>query len=82
MIPDHKDVSSKSQFLGFLEALQEDLKQNPEGWENPTLDRYLEALAAWVTVYENCYRNAGKAAPAEPNWTFFAEALTAARLYE
>jgi len=82
MIPDPKDVTSKAQFLDFLEGLNADLRLNPEGWENSTLDRYLEAMAAWVAGCENCYRNTGQVAPPEPNWTFFAEVLTAARIYE
>ena len=75
-------VASKSQFLEFLAGLEADLKENPSEWENPTLDRYLEAMGAWVSSYENCYRNANRPLPAEQDWAFFAKVLSAARIYE
>jgi hypothetical protein len=34
-----------SQFVG---ALRTDLATNPDRWENPTLDRFLEAMGAWI----------------------------------
>lgn len=49
---------------------------------DPTLDRFLEVLAAWVQGSENWYRNFGKELPAEGDWTYFAQALTAATVYE
>jgi hypothetical protein len=79
MIAGPKSITSKSQ---FLETLCADLKLNPEEWENTTLERFLDAMGAWVASYESCYCNAQQIAPLEPNWAFFAQALTAARTYE
>jgi hypothetical protein len=82
MIPKPENVTSKAEFLKFLAELQADLQQNPQSWENVTLDQYLEAMAAWVEGCEDYYRNTGQPAPANVGWRFFAEVLTAARIYE
>lgn len=82
MIPAAEDVNTKAEFVKFLERLQADLKQNPNAWENPSLDRYLGAMAAWVDDSGGYYRNAKQTVPTDINWRFFAEVLTAARIYE
>ena len=82
MIRDPKKVATKTEFLQFLEELLADLKQNSDAWENPSLERYLEAIAAWVNASDSYYRNSGQPSPANVSWRFFAEALTAARIYE
>jgi uncharacterized protein (DUF1810 family) len=75
-------VDSKGDFVRFVEELRADLAKNPDEWENPTLDRFLEAMAAWVTASDNFYRNTGRPVPDNVSWRFFAEALAAARTYE
>jgi hypothetical protein len=82
MSPEPKNVNSRAEFLHFVEALRTDLKQNPEGWENSTLDLYLDAIAAWVRAYENYYTNTNQPVPTNISWRFFADVLTAARIYE
>ena len=82
MIPPPKDVNTKAEFVRFLGKLQADLKRNPDGWENPTLDRYLEAMASWVDDSDGYYRNTNQPVPAKISWRFFAEMLAAARMYE
>ena len=77
-----RQVRSKAEFLEFLEALRASLRDSPEQWENPTLERYLEALAAWVDACEYSYRNRGEPVPSGINWRFMAEALAAAQIYE
>lgn len=79
---DPRQVRSKADFLAFLEALQASLKDNPDQWENPTLERYLEALAAWVDASDNSYRNRGEPVPTDINWRFMAEAFLAGQMYE
>ncbi|MGW0821644.1 DUF7660 family protein [Streptomyces sp. NPDC002845] len=51
-------------------------------WENRTLDRFLDALAAWIDDSPGWYRNFAKGLPEEGDWTFLARALQAATLYE
>jgi hypothetical protein len=58
---DHKtskvQVNSKEDLVDFIEAMKEDLLRNPAQWENATLDRFLGAMAAWVRVMDDLYRN-------------------------
>jgi hypothetical protein len=77
-----ENVNSKSDFAQFVEELRADLAKNPDEWENPTLDRFLEALAAWVAASDNFSRNTARPLPDSVSWRFFAEALAAARIYE
>ena len=81
-------VTTRAEFVAFVRGLREDLRASlaaeatsPSspygpahgGWENPTLDRFLEALAAY----------ADDAAVSEPpTWRTFAEFLAAAKVYE
>jgi hypothetical protein len=53
----------------------------PERWENLTIPAYLEAMAAWLEVYEQAYVNTGRQVPSD-GWTVFAAALQAASIYE
>ena len=55
-----------------IEALREDLNRNPDNWENPSLDRYLEALSAWIADTSSVCKDP----------VFIADALRAARIYE
>jgi hypothetical protein len=75
-------VNSRSDFVQFVEGLRADLAENPDEWENPTLDRFLEAMAAWVAASDNACRNTGCPVPDNISWRFFAEALAAAQIYE
>lgn len=61
--------------LQTLDRLQNDLENNAEEWENPTLARYLEAMRAWLADSQ------GKA-PREPSWALISDMLDAASGYE
>jgi hypothetical protein len=78
---DPRQITSKAEFLEFLESLRTSLAQRPEQWENATLESYLEALGAWIDAFENSYRNKGEPVPTGVNWRFMAEALLAAKIY-
>jgi hypothetical protein len=58
-----------------IHKLLVDLKRHPDDWENPTLNRYLEAMAAWIEAY-------GKKYNPEPSWDFIIQMLKAAKIYE
>jgi len=77
-----ESVNSKSDFVQFVEGLRADLAKNPDEWENPTLDRFLDAIAAWTATSDNYYRNTARPVPDNVSWRFFAEVLAAARIYE
>ena len=53
-----------------------------DDWENPTLDRYLEALAAWIHDMPGYFKNQHIEEPREPSWRLVATILHAAKTYE
>ena len=85
---DPESVTSRADFVRFVQALLADwhasdraerMTPSPPygpatgGWENPTLDRFLEALAAYA---------ADAPLPEQPSWRTFAEVLATAKVYE
>jgi hypothetical protein len=81
LLPDDR-ITDRDAFVAFLSRLRADHAANGRQWENPTLDRFLEALEAWAAASPAAYRNHGLDLPPDGGWTFFAHALTAARIYE
>jgi XTP/dITP diphosphohydrolase len=67
------NLSSKAELARFVANLRLDLARHGDGWENPDLPRYLEALEAWL---------AGSEIPDEPRWRTIARALLAASFYK
>jgi phage gp37-like protein len=59
-----------------------DLLAHPDEWENTTLDRFLEALAASWEGIPGLYQNRGEQFPEAPTWKMIAEALVMASGYE
>lgn len=66
----------------LLDRLAEEAAGGSSGWENGTLDRFLEAMAAWTRSMENYSRNTGDHEIMKPSWNTFAKMLLAARVYE
>lgn len=51
--------------------------------ENPTTERFLEAMSAWIKDSDGFFRNTGRAVPGDDvEWSFFAHTLSAALIYE
>lgn len=75
-------VRTKRDFVKFVSALQDDLVQNPEAWENASLDRFLDALGAWIGDMDGWFLNRGEPVPEQPDWSMVASMLMAARTYE
>jgi hypothetical protein len=75
-------IGSKADLVKFIEALAGDLQAHPEGWENASLERYLNALASWLEDSDGYYRNRGLQPPTSPTWKTVAEMLIAAKMYE
>ena len=75
--PNFETVHSSDNLADFIDELRSSLSTSPELWENVTLERYLEAMAAWV-------RDSGNYLSQEPNsnWRLVAMILAAARVYE
>ena len=73
-----EEVQTPQDFIAFVHALLTDYQTNEDDWENPTLDRFLEALASWT---EDWFNKHGEPAP-PAQWSVFAQALLAASMYE
>ena len=90
-----EQVNSKETFLRFLNALIADLHDSQEkelqspsspygpnanDWENPSLDRFLEAMHTWAfTQYTETEE---LNVPEELSWQTLAQGLSAAKVYE
>lgn len=61
--------------LQTLRVLRDDFARNPDEWENPTLDRYLEAMQAWLGAVQDRVGT-------QPSWRLFILMLQAAKHYE
>jgi hypothetical protein len=75
-VHDHDDVAR------VIEQMRTDLLEHPAEWENNTLARYLEALAAVLEALPALYTNRGEPLPEAPTWRMVAEALVWATGYE
>jgi hypothetical protein len=75
-------VKSKNDLSTFVVALRDDLRNNPNEWENLSLDEFLSAMADWIEAMEQCYRNTGRPMPELPTWQTIAEILYASKIYE
>lgn len=75
-------IRSREDFVEFAKALSKDLHDNPESWENATLERFLEAVGAWVEDMDGYYINQDKPVPLQPDWKVIGDILMAAKMYE
>lgn len=75
-------LKCKEDFVEFIRLLIVDLQENPNGWENQTLESYLEAIASWTEDMEGYYQNNNIEIPQNINWKVFANILMAAKMYE
>jgi hypothetical protein len=79
---DPSHIQSREDLAAFVRALREDLLAHPDEWENPTLDRFLEAFAAWCVDMPGYFANRGEPQPELPDWSLVARMLSAAAVYE
>ena len=67
----------------LVSAIAELRKEDQTNWENVDLDSFLEALSAWITDCDGYYKNQRiDLNPDDPSWQIFADALSAATIYE
>ena len=76
------EINSKDDFVNFVGLLVDDLKNNPDEWENKSLPAYLDAIARWTDDMEGYYLNNNIEMPRDINWIVFANILMAAKMYE
>ena len=75
-------TEGKREVITVLQQLPSECAAGPPGhWENLTVPAYLEAIAAWLEVYEQAFINRGRPVP-EGGRTVFAKAVSAAAAYE
>ena len=81
-VGDLSQVSSHADVAQVAERMLADLRAHPDEWENPTLERFLDALAGSLEGLPSLYANRGEDFPEPPTWKIFAEALVSASGYE
>jgi hypothetical protein len=76
-------VDTKHDLAEFIRALSRDILTNKVAWENPDLQRYLDALSTWTDEMDGYFRNVrGVPPPDQPTWRIVGYMLLAARTYE
>lgn len=77
------EMNSRGDLVNFIYALQDELTQHPEAWENKDLHTYLGALARFIGDAHGYYRNAKLDVDANvPSWRLLADSLQAASVYD
>lgn len=75
-------ITDRETFLELCYELYSDLLKHHEKWENPTLERYLEAMMGWIEDMDGYYINKGMEPPKELSWKVLGDIMIAARSYE
>ena len=75
-------INTEDDFVVFVQALAEDLNKNRLEWENDSLERYLEAIAAWSQNIDSYFKNTNQPLPENVNWRIIGQILLAAKVYE
>jgi hypothetical protein len=78
---DPKEIKSKAELAAFIAELESDLKNHPDGWENITLENFLEAMGAWAQD-ANLGTNIPTSWDRPEAWSLAATLLLAASIYE
>jgi hypothetical protein len=79
----HSKISSRQEFISFLEEFRQDLIENPNKWENTNLEDFLEAMIRYTDDLQGYYHNTKQKIKADiPEWQVFADILKGARIYE
>tara|TARA_B100001094_G_scaffold249299_1_gene246538 strand:- start:802 stop:1068 length:267 start_codon:yes stop_codon:yes gene_type:complete len=83
-IYENNEVSTKEDFIDFLEFMSKDFTENKHEWENHTLCHYLESIAAWVRDMDGDYSSLGEDASnnKDINWGLIAGLFSVGKIYE
>ncbi|MEX6689347.1 hypothetical protein QTN47_17695 [Danxiaibacter flavus] len=77
------EVIDRQSFIKFLELLYQDFLNNQNEWENPNLERFLEAMIAYTQDIQGYYDNTNQTINADtPSWKVFADILKGTKIYE
>jgi hypothetical protein len=80
--PKPETVQGYLDLASYLSSAADNLKENPDDWENATLEDFLRAWSAWLEDSPGYYRNMGEDFPDQPSWTEVAGMVLAAKIYE
>jgi hypothetical protein len=75
-------IESRQDLIEFIKALHNDYLKHSSDWENPTLERFLEALAASTEDMDGYFRSRGEPVPSQPSWRLVGNMLYSAKIYE
>ncbi|WP_282697157.1 hypothetical protein [Streptomyces sp. CC208A] len=75
-------IETREELAEFLRLATEDLKSNPQAWENDSLESFLSAWSAWVTDCPGWFSARGEMTPDIPDWKLIGRMVLAARVYE
>lgn len=76
-------VTDRRSFADFIKLLRADFLNNPDRWENRTIDDFLEAFARYTEDVQGYYDNTNQNVKADiPDWQVFADIFLGASIYE
>ena len=76
-------VIDRQSFISFIDALHSEYMSSGGTWENPTLDRFMEAMSAYAKDIQGYYNNTSQDINADfPSWKVFADILRGAAIYQ
>ncbi|MEU0837244.1 hypothetical protein ACNPQM_43800 [Streptomyces sp. NPDC056231] len=75
-------VRTRADLVSYMGKLSQEAETASGGWQNRSLDRYLEALSAWTNDMDGYFINRGERVPDQPDWSLIADMLRAACFYE
>lgn len=83
-ISESNDVSTKEDFIDFMQFMSQDFIDNKEEWQNHSLCHYLESIAAWVHDVDGNYSSLGEEASRDKdiNWRLIAGLFSIGKIYE
>ena len=74
-------IETREDFVRFAQLLAQNHRKCRREWENDNLDRYLDAVAGFVSDFDGYVRNTSSN-PEGNSWRLLASVLLAAKVYE
>lgn len=75
-------INSREDLANFISELKIDLNQNNSEWENPSLERFLEAMQGFVVNLDGWEKNCNIDTTKMTSWQLVGHLLLAAKMYE
>ncbi|MFJ3099551.1 DUF7660 family protein [Streptomyces hydrogenans] len=75
-------IETREDLAEFLRLAVDDLKGNPQAWENDSLESFLAAWSAWTLDCPGWFAAHGEPVPDAPDWKLIGQMVLAARVYE